>query len=571
VSTRLPNTPPDDVETLIDILLSEQRRLTAVDRFSQRHADSTAPLLESHYRDLLPLSAPRPGEQYAFEVDLDRCSACKACVSACHSLNGLDDDEAWRDVSSLIGLHPSPSDRFKSLPHIPLAPVRPAEPLALTVTSACHHCEDPACLNGCPVLAYDKDPVSGIVRHLDDQCIGCSYCILKCPYEVPRYSPQRGIVRKCDLCHGRLAEGEAPACVQACPSEAIRITLVSRSLIRQQYRTPAPQGPDPTGNCALPGMPDPAITVPTTRYHSSRSLAQLRSAVLTPPQPAPSHLPLVWMLILTQWGGGLLVASAGAFLFQSDFAERGIPVALAGALLFQAGLIASVFHLGQPLKAWRVWLGWRRSWLSREAIALGGVAGIAFTWLATLGAARFGFTLPTLPIQATALAVILAVPLGVGAQAMVYIDTQRSFWRPMETLPRFLGTLAQSILWAVLLLEPTPITTVGIIVVTACPIASELRILRHGTPHPDPALARTIALFQQPLANTVRLRIAFGLSGALLACAAPALGWRVAVSGCALALAGSWIERRLFFNALGSLRDGGSHGSTEPGLTKERS
>ena len=55
------------------------------------------------------------------------------------------------------------------------------------------------------MLAYEKDPVTGIVRHLDDQCIGCSYCILKCPYDVPKYSRARGIVRKCDMCHSRLA------------------------------------------------------------------------------------------------------------------------------------------------------------------------------------------------------------------------------------------------------------------------------------------------------------------------------------------------------------------------------
>src|SRR6185369_3646357 len=150
---------------------------------------------------------------YAFEVDLDSCTGCKACVSACHSLNGLDDDETWRDVGLLIG-----GDR--------------RHPFQQTVTTACHHCADPACLNGCPVLAYEKDPVTGIVRHLDDQCIGCSYCILKCPYDVPKFNHRLGIVRKCDMCHGRLLHGEAPACVQACPHEAIRIDIVNQNSVR---------------------------------------------------------------------------------------------------------------------------------------------------------------------------------------------------------------------------------------------------------------------------------------------------------------------------------------------------
>jgi len=148
------------------------------------------------------LECPPKGEGRTLVYDLlDACTGCKACVTACHSLNGLDEGETWRDVGTLFG-------------------GTGAEPVQQTVTTACHHCLDPACMNGCPVNAYDKDPVTGIVRHLDDQCIGCQYCILKCPYDVPKYSRKRGIVRKCDMCSGRLAAGEAPACVQACPNEA---------------------------------------------------------------------------------------------------------------------------------------------------------------------------------------------------------------------------------------------------------------------------------------------------------------------------------------------------------------
>jgi Fe-S-cluster-containing dehydrogenase component len=237
-------------------LLAEQSSLTAVEAFSEAHERGV--IAEPSYRALLPATSPAPGQQYAFEVNLDQCSGCKACVTACHSLNGLDDDEVWRGVGRLV------STDWRA-------------PLQQFVTTACHHCVDPGCLNGCPVLAYDKDPVTGIVRHLDDQCIGCQYCVMKCPYEVPQYSKARGIVRKCDLCTGRLANGEAPACVQACPNEAIRITLVEPARVRGKYRFPADEfgGANPTMDS----------------FRLPKSNAFLASPIRpTPPSPCPRRV-----------------------------------------------------------------------------------------------------------------------------------------------------------------------------------------------------------------------------------------------------------------------------------------
>jgi formate dehydrogenase iron-sulfur subunit len=96
-------TAHDSPRTLIDELLDEQQRLTAVERFARRHEEGALPAQARYYRDLIPLARPRPGEQYAFAVDLDACTGCKACVSACHSLNGLEDDEIWRNVGMLHG------------------------------------------------------------------------------------------------------------------------------------------------------------------------------------------------------------------------------------------------------------------------------------------------------------------------------------------------------------------------------------------------------------------------------------------------------------------------------------
>ena len=100
----------------------------------------------------MPATAPGPGQQYAFDVNLDTCTGCKACVSACHSLNGLDEDESWRSVGLLHGT--VPEVRYQQ-----------------TITTGCHHCVEPGCLEGCPVDAYEKDPVTGIVSHLDDPSV----------------------------------------------------------------------------------------------------------------------------------------------------------------------------------------------------------------------------------------------------------------------------------------------------------------------------------------------------------------------------------------------------------------
>ncbi|MGL5097819.1 MAG: 4Fe-4S dicluster domain-containing protein, partial [Planctomycetia bacterium] len=302
-------------DPLIAALLSEQRDLTAVERFSRRHAELQSPAAAPLYRDLIPLTHPGPGEQYAFEVDLDACSGCKACVAACHSQNGLDEDETWRSVGLLVG-------------------GTSALPVLQHVTTACHHCLEPACSIGCPVNAYEKDPVTGIVRHLDDQCIGCQYCTLACPYEVPKYNHGKGIVRKCDMCRDRLAADEAPACVQACPNQAIRITLTSVDVVRR----------DAEATVFLPGAADPGLTLPTTVFKTKKPTPRnLLPADYWDVRLQHGHPSLSAMLVLTQ-------ASVGAFAAQVFTAGAAPRHALVGSLTALAlgvvGLVAATSHLG---------------------------------------------------------------------------------------------------------------------------------------------------------------------------------------------------------------------------------
>jgi formate dehydrogenase iron-sulfur subunit len=388
--------------SLIDAALREQQTLqTPVALFSEEY---DARSVRERFTHLIPLSKPNPGEQYGFEVNLDACTGCKACVAACHSLNGLDDGESWRDMGLLVGTR--------------------KQPYLQTVTTACHHCADPACADGCPVLAYDKDAITGIVRHLDDQCIGCSYCILKCPYDVPKFNLKRGIVRKCDMCQGRLVEGEAPACVQSCPNEAIKIKVVKLDAV-------------PRSGSIIAGAFDSSYTRPTTAYVSAMPAP-------TTAQPADAgrldldmghHDPLAWMLVLTQMSaGGFIGCSIAMWLHLLTLQQAAITSAAALA----AGLVGvglSTLHLGQPLKAWRAFLGWRKSWLSREIMAFGalpaGGQAIFATWW--LGNAEW----MKLAVTGTAAASVLAVWCSV----MVYVDTRRPFWSMPQVAGKFLGTM----------------------------------------------------------------------------------------------------------------------------------
>ncbi|MEO1229535.1 MAG: DmsC/YnfH family molybdoenzyme membrane anchor subunit [Myxococcota bacterium] len=390
---------PSEGPDIIGQLLRAQAEPSAVEVFADWH-ETESHRLEPTYRKLLPVSPPVEGEQYAFSVDLDACTACKACVSACHSLNGLEDGEMWRSVGSLVG-------------------GTTREPFRQTVTTACHHCLEPACMHGCPVHAYEKDPVTGIVRHLDDQCIGCRYCMLTCPYEVPKFSPSKGIVRKCDMCSDRLGEGEAPACVQGCPNDAISITVVSTRDVLD----------DLTIGNLVPGAPDPTLTLPSTQYVSRKVRPRNTRAVdLADVEPREGHPPLVVMLTLTQLSVGALALQSGWPLRE----EALTPFTTAIALL---ALAASTLHLGRPQWAFRAILGLRRSWLSREILAFGLFAGLA---VSSVGLSWLGA-----PPAWQKILRILTVGMGlVGilTSAMIYKSTGRPTWKGLDTPLKFFAT-----------------------------------------------------------------------------------------------------------------------------------
>lgn len=547
--------------TLVDLLLLNQQQLTAVEEFAFRHDNGAVPDQAQYYAKLLPTAEPKPGEQYAFEVDLDRCSGCKACVTACHAMNGLDEEETWREVGLLIGGTES-------------------SPIMQHVTAACHHCLEPGCLNACPVDAYEKDPVTGIVRHLDDQCFGCQYCTLACPYDVPKFHAGKGIVRKCDMCSQRLSQGEAPACVQACPHEAIAIRIVEIARIKENAEA----------DNFLPASPETYLTLPATTYKTRRVFPRnLLPADYYSISPQHPHWPLIVMLVLTQLSVGAFVT--GCLLEQSFGGQLNgwfRPFQATTALLFGLlALAASTLHLGRPQYAFRGILGLRHSWLSREILAFGVFAGLAVPyavacWFAAPISSQTAISTESWSrlTQILGFSVAAAGISGVFCSAMIYVFTKRELWSFERTLTRFVLTSAVLGIVTTWLSFSVVSMAVGetshgiqlrqimqriaeaLVVVSLIKLVFDALLLGHLTNFRNTPLKRSALLITGVLRRYSWGRLLCGLIGGVLI---PWIFWEMAVGnprwellGAILAwtgcLIGELLERYLFFAAVSSAR-----------------
>jgi len=156
-------------------------------------------------------------EDVGLLYDSTKCIGCKACVVACRDAN----NENTNTAESSSGLWDDPGDLSGWTRNIiKVADIEGGKTAFLK--AQCMHCTDPACVSACMLGALHKDKF-GIVAYDKDTCVGCRYCQVACPFNVPKFqwssaTPQ---IVKCELCRHRLAEGKQPGCTSVCPTKAV--------------------------------------------------------------------------------------------------------------------------------------------------------------------------------------------------------------------------------------------------------------------------------------------------------------------------------------------------------------
>lgn len=151
--------------------------------------------------------------------DTVRCVGCRRCEAACNKVNELPaPDRPFDDLKVLSEKRRTTSKKYTVVNQVDTGGAKP-----IFIKNQCNHCLEPACASVCFVSAFTKTP-EGPVVYDPSVCVGCRYCMIGCPFEIPTYEYDEALsprVQKCTMCHPRIKEGLLPGCVEACPTEAL--------------------------------------------------------------------------------------------------------------------------------------------------------------------------------------------------------------------------------------------------------------------------------------------------------------------------------------------------------------
>jgi formate dehydrogenase iron-sulfur subunit len=167
-----------------------------------------------------------PGDPYGCLIDLTRCVGCRECEMACNKINDLPKPDVSFDDLKVLDIKRRPDEKSYTVinRYFPGKMDLQDKLTPTFVKVQCMHCGDPACVSACIVGALGKN-ANGAVNWDADKCIGCRYCIVACPFQIPAYEYNNALtpkVQKCTFCFEEISkEGGKPACANVCPMEAI--------------------------------------------------------------------------------------------------------------------------------------------------------------------------------------------------------------------------------------------------------------------------------------------------------------------------------------------------------------
>ncbi len=167
-------------------------------------------------------------------IDLSKCTGCRGCQVACKNWNSqpASPDEEYGEATRIRPIFSTTPGRLS----VSRSARRMTEAFEwIFRKDGCFHCTDASCVRVCPsgALTYGE---KGAVRLNQDLCIGCKYCVIACPFGVPRYDPETKVTYKCTLCEDRITSGMIPACVKACPTGCLSFGLKEQMIAKGEQR-----------------------------------------------------------------------------------------------------------------------------------------------------------------------------------------------------------------------------------------------------------------------------------------------------------------------------------------------